>query len=129
MKKTIVTDNAPKAIGPYSQGIVIRGTLYSSGQIPINPVTGEIEGSDITEQTYTVMKNLSGVLSAAEMTFADVVKATCYLKNMSDFAEFNKVYGEFFVSKPARSCVSVAALPKDVLVEIDIVAAHADFIE
>lgn len=129
MKKTIITDNAPKAIGPYSQGMLLRGTLYSSGQIPIDPATGNIEGKNITEQTYVVMKNLSGILSAAEMTFADVVKATCYLTNMNDFAEFNKVYGEFFVSKPARSCVGVAALPKNALVEIEIIAAHADFME
>lgn len=129
MKKTIITENAPKAIGPYSQGMLLKGTLYSSGQIPIDPLTGNIEGKNITEQTYVVMKNLSGILSAAEMTFADVIKATCFLTNMNDFAEFNKVYGEFFVSKPARSCVAVAALPKNALVEIEIIAAHADFME
>lgn len=129
MKKTIITENAPKAIGPYSQGMLLRGTLFSSGQIPIDPTTGNIEGKNITEQTYVVMKNLSGILSAAEMTFADVVKATCFLTDMNDFAEFNKVYGEFFVSKPARSCVAVAALPKNALVEVEIIAAHADFID
>lgn len=123
MKKVISTENAPKAIGPYSQAIMCGDTLFCSGQIAIVPDSGEIEGKNITEQTYQVMKNISGVLSAAEMTFADVVKTTCFLTDLKDFAEFNKIYGEFFVSKPARSCVIVAALPKNALVEIEVIAS------
>ncbi len=124
MKKVISTENAPKAIGPYSQAILNGETLFCSGQIGIVPDSGEIEGKNIAEQTYQVMKNISGVLSAAEMTFADVLKTTCFLTDLKDFAEFNKIYGEFFVSKPARSCVIVAALPKNALVEIEVIASH-----
>jgi len=126
MKKVISTENAPKAIGPYSQAILNGDTLFCSGQIAIVPKSGEIEGKNIAEQTYQVMKNISGVLSAAEMTFADVVKTTCFLTDIKDFAEFNKIYGEFFVSKPARSCVVVAALPKNALVESEVIANHCD---
>lgn len=118
----IFTEQAPAAIGPYSQAIKTGGLVYTSGQIPINPVTGMIEASDITGQTEQVMKNLEAVLKAAGSSFERTVKTLCFLKNMDDFAAFNEVYARYFTGKPARSCVAVAALPKGALVEVEVIA-------
>lgn len=116
------TKNAPGAIGPYSQAILSNGFLYASGQIPINPETGNIESNDIAEQTEQVCKNISGVLEANGLTFDNVIKTTCYLAEISDFAVFNEVYAKYFTSKPARSCVAVKDIPKGALCEIEIIA-------
>ena len=122
MSKTVYTDKAPAAIGPYSQAIISGNLVYTSGQIPIVPETGAVEASDIQGQTEQVCKNLCEVLNAAGTSIEKAVKTTCFLKNMEDFAAFNAVYEKYFVSKPARSCVAVKELPKNVLVEIDTVA-------
>ena len=122
MLNKISTEKAPSAIGPYSQAIVCGDMLYSSGQIPINPQTGNIEATDITSQTEQVMKNLGAVLEAAGTSFENVVKTTCFLANISDFAAFNEVYAKYFVSKPARSCVAVKDLPKGALCEVELIA-------
>ena len=122
MLKKIATDKAPSAIGPYSQAIVFGNMLFTSGQIPINPQTGNIEATTITEQTEQVMKNLGAVLSAAGSSFEHAIKTTCFLADMGDFAAFNEVYGKYFTSKPARSCVAVKTLPKNVLCEVEVVA-------
>ena len=118
----ISTDKAPAAIGPYSQAIKAGDFLYASGQIPINPTTGDIEGKDISEQADLVCKNIGEILKAAGTDFGHVVKTTCFLAEMSDFAPFNAVYEKYFTSKPARSCVAVKKLPKDVLCEVEIIA-------
>ena len=118
----ISTDKAPSAIGPYSQAIVSGGLVYTSGQIAINPETGSIEASGIVEQAEQVMKNLGAVLSAAGSSFDKAIKTTCFLYNMDDFAAFNEVYGKYFTSKPARSCVAVKTLPKNVLCEVEVIA-------
>lgn len=120
--KKIHTDSAPAAIGPYSQGIITGNLFFSSGQIPINPATGNIEAETIKEQTKQVMENLGALLEAAGCTYKDVVKATCFLANMDDFGAFNEVYGEYFTEKPARSCVAVKTLPKNVLCEVEVIA-------
>ena len=120
--KVIHTDAAPAAIGPYSQAMLLDGVLYTSGQIPIDPATGDLVGESVTEQTRQVAKNLLAVLSAAGMDFSNVVKTTCFLRHMGDFAEFNAEYARWFTSLPARSCVAAAALPRDALVEIELVA-------
>ena len=120
--KKVSTANAPSAIGPYSQAIILGNMLFTSGQIPLDPVSGEMVGKDITEQTEQVMKNLSAVLEAADTCFAKAVKTTCFLANMSDFAAFNAVYGKYFTEKPARSCVAVKELPKGALVEVEVIA-------
>lgn len=120
--KTIETKNAPAAIGPYTQAKEINGLVYTSGQIPINPVSGQIEAADITGQTEQTIKNLDAVLNAAGSSLEKVIKTTCFLKNIGDFAMFNEVYGKYFTGKPARSCVEVAALPKGALVEIEVIA-------
>lgn len=120
--KKIATDKAPAAIGPYSQGIIANGFLFASGQIPINPATGEIEGSDITAQAELVMKNVGEILKAADTTYENVVKTTCFLADMADFGAFNAVYEKYFTGKPARSCVAVKKLPKDVLCEVEVIA-------
>ena len=120
--KTIETKSAPEAIGPYSQAIVANGFVYTSGQIPSNPETGAIEGSGIEEQAEQAIKNLGEILKTAGTDFSKVVKTTCFLKNIADFAAFNAVYEKYFISKPARSCFEVAALPKNALVEIEAVA-------
>lgn len=120
--KKIHTDSAPAAIGPYSQGIITGNLFFSSGQIPINPATGNIEAETIKEQTKQVMENLGALLEAAECTYKDVVKTTCFLANMDDFGAFNEVYGEYFTEKPARSCVAVKTLPKNVLCEVEVIA-------
>ncbi len=122
MMKKISTENAPKAIGPYSQGIVMDKILFTSGQIPADPATGAIVGTDITEQAEQVMKNLGGILEAAGVTYEDTVKTTCFLANMEDFAAFNAVYEKYFTGKPARSCVAVKTLPKNVLCEVEAIA-------
>lgn len=122
MIKTIVTENAPKAIGPYSQGMVAGNMVFTSGQIPADPETGAIVGQDITEQAEQVMKNLGGVLLAAGVTYEDTVKTTCFLADMGDFAAFNAVYEKYFTGKPARSCVAVKTLPKNVLCEVEAIA-------
>ncbi len=120
--KKIHTDSAPAAIGPYSQGIITGNLFFSSGQIPINPATGNIEAETIREQTKQVMENLGALLEAAGCTYKDVVKTTCFLANMDDFGAFNEVYGEYFTEKPARSCVAVKTLPKNVLCEVEVIA-------
>ncbi len=119
--KVISTDKAPSAIGPYSQAIVSGGMVYTSGQIAINPSTGNIEGTTIEEQTEQVCKNIVELLKASGTSIEKVVKTVCFLADMNDFAAFNAVYAKYFVSKPARSCVAVKTLPKNVLVEIDTV--------
>lgn len=120
--KVIHTTNAPEAIGPYSQAIIHNGMLFTSGQIAINPASGAVEADTIEGQTEQVMKNLSALLMEAGTEFGKVIKTTCFLKNMSDFAAFNEIYGAYFTSKPARSCVAVKELPKDVLVEVEVIA-------
>ena len=123
MKKVISTSKAPAAIGPYSQAILSNGLLFTSGQIPINPENGQIIDGDITTQAEQVMKNVSAVLEAAGTSFENVVKTTCFLQSMDDFAAFNEVYAKYFVNKPARSCVAAQKLPKDVLCEVEVIAA------
>ena len=122
MSKIIETEKAPKAIGPYSQAVVCGNVVYTSGQIAINPETGNIETQTIEAQTEQVCNNIKELLTASGSGIDKVVKTTCFLKNMEDFAVFNAVYEKYFVSKPARSCVAVKELPKNVLVEIDTVA-------
>ena len=120
--QTIFTKDAPAAIGPYSQGVIVNNMFYSSGQIPLT-AQGELVEGDVREQTHQVFKNLAAVLEAAGASFESVVKATVFIKDMNDFAAINEVYGEYFSAhKPARSCVEVARLPKDVLVEIEVIA-------
>ncbi|MCR5163862.1 MAG: RidA family protein [Thermoguttaceae bacterium] len=118
----IFSDQAPAAVGPYSQALSVNGFLFASGQIPINPATGTIDGTTIEEQTRQVMRNIEAVLTAAGTDFAHVVKTTCFLKSIGDFAAFNAIYGEYFTSRPARSCVEVSALPKGALVEVEVIA-------
>ena len=120
--KAIATEKAPKALGPYSQGYVHNGMFYSAGQIPINPATDAIEETTIEGQTEQVCKNLAAVLEAAGTSFDKVIKTTCFLADMGDFASFNEVYAKYFISKPARSCVAVKTLPKDVLCEVELIA-------
>ena len=125
--QVIHTPDAPAAIGPYSQAVLVKGIksqglLFCSGQIAIDPATGEMAGDSVTEQTRQAAKNLQAVLAAAGKDFSNVVKTTCFLRHMGDFAEFNAEYEKWFVSRPARSCVAAAALPRDALVEIELVA-------
>ena len=122
MLKKVYTSNAPAAIGPYSQAIICGNMLFTSGQVPINPASGEVETEGITDQATQVMKNLAAVLEEAGTTFEKVVKTTCFLSDMNDFAAFNAVYAEYFTSKPARSCVAVKTLPKNVLCEVEVIA-------
>ena len=122
MLKKVYTSNAPAAIGPYSQAIICGNMLFTSGQVPINPASGEVETEGITDQATQVMKNLAAVLEEAGTTFDKVVKTTCFLSDMNDFAAFNAVYAEYFTSKPARSCVAVKTLPKNVLCEVEVIA-------
>ena len=122
MLEKVYTSNAPAAIGPYSQAIKCGNMLFTSGQIPINPATGEVEATDITGQATQVMKNLEAVLAEAGTSFDNVIKTACFLSDMADFAAFNAVYAEYFTSKPARSCVAVKTLPKNVLVEVEVIA-------
>ena len=118
----ISTKDAPAAIGPYSQAIQAGGFVFTSGQIPIDPATGEIAGKDITEQAEQVMKNLGAVLRESGCSYESAVKTTCFLADIADFAAFNEVYGRYFTGKPARSCVAVKQLPKNALCEVEVVA-------
>ncbi|MEF2920741.1 MAG: RidA family protein [Acutalibacteraceae bacterium] len=122
MLEKIHTKNAPDAIGPYSQAVVCNGMVFTSGQIAINPATGNVEAVSIEEQTEQVMKNLGAVLEACGSGYDKAVKTTCFLANMSDFGAFNEIYGKYFSSKPARSCVAAKELPKGVLVEVEVIA-------
>ena len=122
MLKKISTNKAPSAIGPYSQAIIHGGIVYTSGQIAINPETGNVEAKDIVGQTEQVMKNLGAVLNEAGSSFDKAIKTTCFLAEIADFGAFNEVYGKYFTSKPARSCVAVKDLPKGVLVEVEVIA-------
>ena len=122
MLKKIATDKAPAAIGPYSQGIVVGNILFASGQIAINPSTGEIEGDDIVTQTEQVMKNIGALLEAAGTNYTKGAKTTCFLADMNDFTTFNEIYAKYFTEKPARSCVAVKTLPKNVLCEVEVIA-------
>ena len=121
--KIVATEKAPKALGPYSQGYVHNGVLYTAGQIAINPEVNDVEATTIEAQTEQVCKNLGEVLKEAGTSFDKVLKTTCFLADMSDFAAFNEVYGKYFTSKPARSCVAVKTLPKGVLWEVELIAA------
>ena len=120
--KKIATEKAPAAIGPYSQAIVCGDMVYTSGQIAIDPAVGDIVAKDITGQTEQVMQNLQAVLAAAGTSMENAVKTTCFLADIADFAAFNAVYGNYFTSKPARSCVAAKALPKGALVEVEVIA-------
>ncbi|MBQ6601098.1 MAG: RidA family protein [Clostridia bacterium] len=122
MIKKISTEKAPAAIGPYSQAISTGTMLYTSGQLGINPENGELEGNDITAQAEQVMKNLGAVLEEGGTSFDNIVKTTCFLADMADFAAFNAVYSKYITSAPARSCVAVKTLPKNALVEVEAVA-------
>ena len=120
--KKVETKMAPAAIGPYSQAIEVANLIFTSGQIPLNPETGVLEGTEIKEQTHRVCKNLEAVLEASGTSLKKAVKTTCFLSNMDDFAKFNEVYAEYFTEKPARSCVAVKKLPKGALVEVEVIA-------
>ena len=120
--KKVSTETAPAAIGPYSQAIICGEMVFTSGQIPINPESGNVEAVTIEEQAEQVMKNLGEVLKAAGSGFENAVKTTCFLADMNDFAAFNGVYAQYFTTKPARSCVAVKTLPKNVLVEVEVIA-------
>lgn len=120
--RKISTEKAPAAIGPYSQGIITGNLLFASGQIPINPENGQIEATDIVGQSEQVMKNIGALLEAAGTNYQKVVKTTCFLADMNDFATFNEVYAKYFTEKPARSCVAVKTLPKNVLCEVEVIA-------
>lgn len=123
MLKVVSTDKAPAAIGPYSQAIVVGDFLFSSGQIPLDAVSGEVVGTTIEEQAEQVMKNISAVLADQGAKFTDVIKTTCFLADMGDFAKFNEVYAKYFTGNPARSCVAVKQLPKSVLCEVEFIAS------
>ncbi len=122
MKTKVQTANAPAAIGPYSQAVVVGNLIFTSGQIPLDPETGALVGSGIAEQTHRVCKNLDAVLRAAGGSLQSAVKTVCFLADMADFAAFNEVYATYFTEKPARSCVAVKTLPKGALVEVEVVA-------
>ena len=120
----VYTKNAPDAIGPYSQAVKANGLVFTSGQIAINPATGAVEADTIEGQTEQVMKNLSAVLTEAGSSLEKAVKTVCFLADMNDFAAFNEIYGKYFTSKPARSCVAVKTLPKNVLCEVEVIAEY-----
>ncbi len=122
MSKTVYTTNAPEAIGPYTQAKVVGNLVFTSGQIPIDPATGDVVEGDISEQAHQSCKNVKAILEEAGTSLENVVKTTCFLADMGDFAAFNEVYAEYFTGKPARSCVAVKTLPKNVLVEIEAIA-------
>lgn len=123
MKQIIYTADAPEPVGPYSQAVIVGNTLYCSGQIAIDPSTGKLSDGNITEQAHLCIKNIKNILKAANMNLNNVVKTSCFLKEMGDFAEFNEVYAQYFnENKPARSCVAVKELPKGALVEIEVIA-------
>lgn len=120
--RKIYTDKAPEAVGPYSQAVVYNGLVYTSGQIAINPETNSIEATDIKGQTEQIMKNLGEVLKSANSSFENAIKTVCFIADMNDFGAFNEVYAKYFTSKPARSCVAVKNLPKNVLAEVEVIA-------
>jgi len=122
MLKVTNTEKAPAAIGPYSQAVSFGDLLFTSGQIALDPATGEVVGTTIEEQTKQVMKNISAILEANNIDFNNVIKTTCFIAEMDDFAKFNEVYAKYFISKPARSCVAVKELPKAVLCEVEVIA-------
>lgn len=122
MLKKVATTGAPAAIGPYSQAVICGGLVYTSGQIAIVPESGNIEANDVVGQSEQVMKNLGEVLKAAGTSYEKAIKTTCFLADIKDFAQFNEVYGRYFTSKPARSCVAVKDLPKGALVEVEVIA-------
>lgn len=122
MSSKVQTNKAPAAIGPYSQAVCVGDLIFTSGQIPLNPETGALEGVNITEQTHRVCKNLAAVLEAAGSSPEKAVKTVCFLANMEDFSAFNEVYAQYFTEKPARSCVAVKELPKGALVEVEVIA-------
>ena len=122
MAEKVYTKNAPDAIGPYTQALKTNGFVFTSGQIAINPQTGNVEATTIEGQTEQVMKNLGAILAEAGSSFDKAVKTVCFLADMGDFAAFNEIYGKYFTSKPARSCVAVKTLPKNVLVEVEVIA-------
>jgi len=123
MLKVTNTTNAPAAIGPYSQAIEFQNILFTSGQIPLDPATGEVTGSTIAEQAEQVMKNISALLEANSIDFTRVIKTTCFLADMADFGTFNEIYAKYFTTNPARSCIAVKQLPKSVLCEVEVIAA------
>ena len=123
MLKYVDTKKAPAAIGPYSQGIIYKGIAFFSGPIPLNPETGDVAGTTMEEQAEQVMKNIQALLESQNAAFTDVIKTTCFLADMKDFAAFNEVYAKYFTGKPARSCVAVKELPKGVLCEVETIAA------
>ena len=125
MIRKVHTDNAPAAIGPYSQAVVAGELIFTSGQIALNPETGLLEGATVTEQTHRVCRNLQAVLAAAGSSLEHTIKTVCYLSDMADFAAFNEVYAQYFTEKPARSCVAAKALPKGALVEVEVIAQKA----
>ena len=125
MIRKVHTDNAPAAIGPYSQAVVAGELIFTSGQIALNPETGLLEGATVTEQTHRVCRNLQAVLTAAGSSLKHTIKTVCYLSDMADFAAFNEVYAQYFTEKPARSCVAAKALPKGALVEVEVIAQKA----
>lgn len=122
MSEKISTNKAPAAIGPYSQAVVTGNLVFTSGQIPLNPETGVLEGDNITEQTHRVCKNLEAVLTAAGTSLTNAVKTVCFLSDIADFTAFNEVYAQYFTEKPSRSCVAVKDLPKGALVEVEVIA-------
>ena len=122
MSNKVETNKAPKAIGPYSQAVMVGNLIFTSGQIPLNPETGVLMGNDIKEQTHRVCQNLKAVLEASGSSLENAVKTVCYLSDMTNFSQFNEVYAQYFTQKPARSCVAVKELPKGALVEVDVVA-------
>ena len=123
MLKFTSTEKAPAAIGPYSQAVAVNGFLFTSGQVALMPGTGEIDGTTVQQRAERVCQNLKAILEENGLTFEDVVKTTCFLADMNDFATFNEVYGKYFVNKPARSCVAVKTLPKNLLCEVEVIAA------
>ncbi|MCM1579059.1 MAG: RidA family protein [Ruminococcus sp.] len=125
MNEKIYTKNAPDAIGPYSQAVKCGNFVFTSGQIAIDPATGNVEAADTPGQTRRICENLKAVLAEAGCSLDDVVKTTCFLADINDFAAFNEVYGEYFTNKPARSCVEVSRLPKDVRAEIEVIAVKS----
>lgn len=122
MNEKIHTDKAPAAIGPYSQAVCVGNLVFTSGQIALDPESGNVTGSDITEQTHRVCRNLDAVLTASGASLKSAIKTVCFLRDMSDFAAFNEVYGQYFTERPARSCVAVKELPRGVAVEIEVIA-------
>ena len=122
MAETVYTKNAPDAIGPYSQAKIVGGLIFTSGQIAINPASGNVEADTIEGQTEQICKNLAAILEAAGSSLDKAVKTVCFLADMNDFGKFNEVYGKYFTSKPARSCVAVKTLPKNVLAEVEVIA-------